>query len=239
MPDAGTDSRSTEQDTSVPPLEAGDHLTREEFERRYHAMPRTIRAELIEGEVHMPSPARWHHHGTPNTDLICWMGTYRAFTPGVEVGLSATIRLDMENEPQPDGAMIITPACGGQSRIDEDDYLVGSPELTGEISASTVSIDLNKKFRVYRRNRVREYIVWRVRDRAIDWFVHRHADFARLDLDASGIYRSEVFPGLWLDAAAMTGGDMAKVLQVLHQGLASPEHTTLITDLHAKRVAAP
>ena len=38
------------------PLEHGDHLTREEFERRYEAMPHVRKAELIEGVVYMPSP---------------------------------------------------------------------------------------------------------------------------------------------------------------------------------------
>jgi hypothetical protein len=35
--------------SAVPPLEPGDRLTRDEFERRYEAMPELKKAELIEG----------------------------------------------------------------------------------------------------------------------------------------------------------------------------------------------
>jgi hypothetical protein len=46
----------------IPPLEGGDHLTRDEFERRYEAQPDIKRAELIEGVVYMPSPVRARSH---------------------------------------------------------------------------------------------------------------------------------------------------------------------------------
>jgi hypothetical protein len=217
-----------------PPLENGDRLTRDEFERRYNAMPYLKKAELIEGEVHMPSPVRWTQHAGPHAWTLTWMGTYQAFTPGVAVGANGTLRLDLENEPQADGALIIEPSHGGQVQLDPDDYIVGGPELAAEIAASTASIDLNKKLRVYKRNNVREYIVWRVQDRAIDWFVQRQADFERLQPDSAGVYRSQVFPGLWLDAAAMIRGDMATVLQKLQEGIKSPEHAAFEGALQAK-----
>jgi len=78
--------------------------------------------------------------------------------------------------------------------------------LVAEISASSVSIDLNAKFHVYRRNEVREYIVWRVLDKAVDWFVLRQGRFDRLLPGPDGILRSEVFSGLWLDPAALVRG---------------------------------
>jgi hypothetical protein len=214
----------------VPPLEPGDQLSREEFERRYDAMPNLKKAELIEGEVYMPSPVRWEPHANPDAHLGTWMCYYSAFTPGTSVGGNATVRMDLDNEPQPDGALIVLPEYGGAVEF-EDGYVVGGPELLGEISASTVSIDLTKKYKVYRRNQVQEYIVWRVQDSAIDWFVLRNSLFIRLPLGPDGIYRSEVFPGLWLDAAALVGGDMAKVLQVLRQGLATPEHAAFVAKL--------
>jgi hypothetical protein len=93
---------------------------------------------------------------------------YAVHTPGVEAGDNGTVRLDLENEPQPDAILIIKPACGGQARLSEDDYLESGPELVAEVSASADSIDLNAKFRVYRRNGVKEYIV---QQQAIDWFV--------------------------------------------------------------------
>ena len=44
---------------AVPPLESGNHLSREEFERRYEAMSRIKKAELIDGVVYVASPTRW------------------------------------------------------------------------------------------------------------------------------------------------------------------------------------
>src|SRR5437868_14017442 len=78
---------------SVPPLENGDHLTRHEFERRYHAMPEGKKAELIEGVVFMPSAVRADQHAGPHADLITWLGTYRGHTPAVRVYDNATVRL--------------------------------------------------------------------------------------------------------------------------------------------------
>ena len=95
---------------------------------------------------------------------------------------------------------------------------------SAEVSSSTASFDLNTKMEVYRRNGVREYVVWRVRDKMIDWFVLRDGEFVRLDPDENGYYRSVVFPGLWLDTAAMIRGDLATVLELVRQGAASPEH---------------
>ena len=37
----------TASNLKIPPLESGDRLTRQEFERRYQAMPNTKKAELI------------------------------------------------------------------------------------------------------------------------------------------------------------------------------------------------
>lgn len=223
----------------IPPLETGDHLTREEFERRYEAMPQLKKAELIEGVVHVPSPLRWNRHGRPNRHLSTWLGTYEANTPGVQGGDNATVRLDLENEPQPDAVQIIDPARGGQARISPDDYVEDAPELVVEVAASTVSIDLNTKLRVYRRNRVREYLVYRVLDQAIDWFVLRQSRYDRLAPGDDGIYRSEVFPGLWLDPAALTRLDLARVLEVLRQGLASPEHAAFVARLSQAAPGGP
>lgn len=215
----------------IPPLEPGDRLTRDEFERRYDAMPHLKKAELIEGVVYMPSPVRWNHHARPHVTLTTWLGVYTAHTPGVQAGDNGTVRLDLNNEPQPDGALIIEPALGGQAVLSPDDYIEGSPELVAEVAASSVSIDLHAKLPVYRRHRVLEYIVWRVLDRAIDWFVLRQGQYDRLALTPAGIFQSEVFPGLWLDPAALARFDLGTVLQVLQQGLASPEHAAFVVKL--------
>jgi Uma2 family endonuclease len=218
---------------AVPPLEPGDCLTREEFERRYTAMPQLKKAELIEGVVHMPSAVRWNQHAIPQAAFITWLGTYWASTPGVQAGDNGTIRMNLDNEPQPDGTLIVLPTHGGQVQLSADDYIIGGPELAGEVAASSANIDLNTKLRVYRRNQVLEYIVWRVLDQAIDWFVLRQGQYDRLPLSA-GIYQSVVFPGLWLDPAALARFDLATVLQVLQQGLASAAHTDFVARLQRR-----
>ena len=217
----------------VPALEPGDRLTRAEFERRYEAMPHVKKAELIEGVVYMPSPVRFRKHGKPNGWVVTWLGTYESTTPGVESADNATARLDLDNEPQPDGLLLILPECGGQCRISEDDYIENAPELVAEVATSSVSFDLHTKLHVYRRNGVKEYVVWRVADRAIDWFVLRNGEFEPLAAAADGLLRSPTFPGLWLDAAAMIRGDLATVLATVQRGTASPEHAAFVAQLNA------
>lgn len=212
---------------TAPPLRPGDRLTRDEFERRYRAMPNVKKAELIEGVVHIPSPVSNESHGAPHADLITWLGVYKASTPGLQVSDNATVRLDWDNEPQPDALLRIVPSRGGQSR-DEEGYIANGPEWVGEVAASSVSYDLHDKKEAYRRNGVREYVVWRVEDRAVDWFVLRGGGYERLKPGEDGICRSEIFPGLWLDADALLAGNMRQVLDVLNTGLQSAEHADFL-----------
>lgn len=229
-----TQSRETAANGRVPPLDNGDRLTRPEFERRYATMPHVKKAELIEGVVYMPSPVS-NEHAVPHFDLITWLGYYRAATPGISGGDNGTLRLDLDNEPQPDAFLRILAEHGGQARVDEDGYVSGAPELVAEVARSSVSIDLHAKLHAYRRNGVREYLVWRVEDRTIDWFVLREGRYEPLAA-AEGLYRSEVLPGLWLDAAALLSGDLSAVFQTVQRGLDSPEHAAFVRRL---REAAP
>ena len=200
-------------------------------------MPELKKAELIEGVVYMPSPVRLRRHGRPHAHLITWLGIYESATPGVIVADNASVRLDLDNEPQPDAVLFIDPANGGQARISPDDYIEEAPELVAEVASSSVSYDLNAKLKVYRRNGVREYIVWRVLDRQIDWFVLRDGEFVRLPLDEAGLYRSKVFPGLWLDPAALVRGDTQSVQAALQRGLASREHADFVARLNPEAEA--
>lgn len=218
----------------IPPLENGDRLSREEFERRYDAMPGLKKAELIEGVVYMPSPVRVDQHGAPHFDLIGWLANFRWATPGVIGADNASIRLDLANMPQPDACLFIDPARGGQARISADGYIEDAPEFVAEVAASSVSYDLGPKLEVFRRHEVREYLVWRVLDRQIDWFALRGRRFVRLPLDKSGVYRSKVFPGLWLDPEALIRGDTAALHAALQRGLASPEHADFVNRLGAR-----
>jgi Uma2 family endonuclease len=219
-------------------LENGDRLTRAEFERRYDAMTELKKAELIERVVYVGSPVSHERHGKPHFRLIGWLDRYATATPGVDGGDNSSLRLDLDNMPQPDAFLYIVPASGGRIRISEDDYVEGAPELIAEVASSSVSYDLHDKLRVYRRNGVREYVVWRVQDRTIDWFVLREGAYERLPLE-DGIYRSETFPGLWLDVAALIGADRARVAQVVSLGIATPEHAAFVASLQARAAAGP
>ncbi len=215
--------------STILPLENGDRLTRLEFETRYQKMPHVKKAELIEGVVYMGSPLRINQHGNPHAYVITWLGIYESLTPGVQIGDNCTVILDEENEPQPDALLRIKK--GGQSTINEDDYVEGAPELIVEIAASTVSIDLHDKLRVYRRNQVQEYLVWRVYEREFDWFRLRQGKYIKLQPNEQGIIKSEVYPGLWLDVNSLLTGNLAKVLEVLQQGVATKEHQDFVEQL--------
>jgi Uma2 family endonuclease len=153
-------------------------------------------------------------------------------TPGVRLGDNPTVRLDLDNEPQPDAVLLIDEAAGGQSHLSVDGYLEGAPELVVEIAASSAANDLYSKKTAYRRNGVKEYIVWQVLDQKLDWFVLREGEYIRQEPDKTGILRSEVFPGLWLAVSALLAGDMAAVLTVVQEGLNSPQHAEFVKQLN-------
>jgi Uma2 family endonuclease len=203
---------------TLPILENGDRLHRVEFERRYAAAPDVKKAELIEGVVYVASPLRFVPHAEPHSDMIGLLWTYKMAASGVVLGNEPTVRLDWDNEPQPD---IVLFRLGGNARIDEDGYISGAPELVVEISASTTSYDLHDKKRAYQRNGVKEYIVWRTFDRAVDWFVLEDGRYVVMEPDQQGILRSPEFAGLWLNVEALLVGDMQTVLKTLREGMIS------------------
>ena len=229
---------TTSPDKSSPvrllaPLEMGDRLTRIEFERRYAAMPPDKKAELIEGVVFMPSPVRYSH-GKPHAYILGWLTQYCAFTPQIELADNATVRLDADNEVQPDVLLRFVEEAGGQSTISADDYVEGTPELIIEIAASSVSYDLYDKLPVYRRNGVKEYVVWQVYDQKIDWFVLEEGQYVPLRLDADGIIHSRNFPGLALAVVPLLQGDMAAVLTTLQKAMNGDAHKQFVSQLSAQ-----
>jgi Uma2 family endonuclease len=213
---------------SEPVLEAGDRLSRDEFERRYARLPHLKKAELIEGIVYMPSPVRARKHAQPHLLLGTWLETYASETPGVEAFDNASVRLDLDNEPQPDLVLIKAPAKGGQTRISADDYLEGAPELAVEIVGSSRAYDLHQKKAAYRRNQVREYLAWITGEQRLVWWELREGEYQEITLTADGLLKSHLFPGLWLDAPALQRLDMKAVLAALRRGLECPEHRTFL-----------
>ena len=215
----------------MPPLENGDHLTAAEFLRRYRAMPEIKKAELIHGIVHMASPVRTDQHGEPDSVLQTWAGLYALRTPGVRASTNATVQLGPDDVPQPDISIRLLPECGGQSRVDADGYLRGAPELVVEIAASSASMDTREKLHDYRRAGVREYIVWRTEDEAVDWWQLVGDDYLPVTPGDDGIHRSLVFPGLCLNVAALLREDGAALLDTLNAGMAGAEYEAFAGDL--------
>ena len=220
----------------VPPLVDGDHLTRAEFHRRYEAMPSDVRAELIEGVVCMASPVSHVRHGQPHLRLGRWLGRYLDRTPALDewAGDNSTVVLDDRNEPQPDLLLSLPPAVGGRSVL-EGGYLVGPPTLAIEVAASSAAIDLHRKLDAYRVNGVAEYLVWRTDDAAVDWFLLRGNRYDRQSPDDDGLVKSEAFPGLWLDPAALVARDLPRLFAAIDAGCSTPEHAAFVERLASVR----
>lgn len=216
------------------PLENGDQLAASEFLHRYEAMPQVKKAELIEGVVYMGSPVR-HSHARPDNLVQTWLGVYAAHTPGVDCAANATLRLDADNVVQPDALLRVLPENGGRCATDEDGYLRGAPELVVEIAASSASIDLRDKLRVYRRCGVAEYLVWRTVEGQFDWRRLVGDEYQLVTTDAQGRITSTSFPGLVLDVTALLAMDAKRVLEVVQSGVAGEAHNAFVARLAAVR----
>jgi Uma2 family endonuclease len=217
--------KEQERPLSPPPLQSGDQLTRVEFERRYEAHPEIKKAELIEGVVYVASPVRIEH-GKPHASIMTWLGVYRANTPGLDIADNATVKL-------PDAVLYVEPTRGGQIQIEEG-YLKGVPELVMEVAASSAAHDMNQKLRVYQRNGVKEYLVLLVYEQQTRWFQLVEDQYELMTLmtpDEDGVLRSQVFPGLHFHSGRFWADDMAGLLQILQEGLATAEHQTFADSL--------
>ena len=215
---------------AVPLLQNGDCLTQPEFHRRYEAYPDDTKFELIGGIVYMASPVRWKHGNYDGAFglLFCH---YTMATCGTQMSHNATAILGELSEPQPDSTLLILNEFGGQTRFDDDGYVFGAPELLAETAFSTVSIDMNQKRVEYERAGVIEYIVWCVEEAELHWFDFKSG--RKIAADKAGIFRSRVFPGLWINSEALKSSDYAKLLRNLKRGLASPEHARFAKRLQA------
>ena len=218
---------------AVPRLLNGDHLTVPEFERRYEATPEVKFAELIEGIVVISPPISNLHSDTHGL-LYALLKRYAWATPGVGTTLCASLRLDGQNEYQPDAMLRIKSGPLARSKVAPDGLLEGSPEFAAEIAVSSMGYDLHEKKAVYQRAQVREYFVWQVMDAQIHWFTLEEGQYAELKPRADGVICSRVFPGLWLDIPALLAGDEEKVLRALDKGLKSPEHGAFVKRLAAR-----
>ena len=214
------------------PLVDGEKLSREEFLRRWDALPLLKRAELIEAVVYLPGPVTVIHasqHGLAHL----WIAHYAVHTPGCESLLNPTWFL-LDDAPQPDGCLRILPEYGGRSGL-EGEYCAGPPELIVEVCYSSTAYDLGPKLRLYRKAGVQEYVTVQIKERQVIWRRWVAGDYTNVEPDSRGLLRSVIFPGLWLDPAALLDRNGQRILQVLNEGLASPEHAEFVQQLHARR----
>jgi len=221
--------RNTRKDDGplVPALQNGDHLTRAEFQRRYFAQPHLKKAELIEGVVYVPSPVSLAH-SRRHANVMLWLGTYLAATPGLRLLDNATVILDAENEVQPDAALCIINR--GQTNP-VGSYLHGAPELVVEIAGSSAAYDLHEKLRVYRRTGVQEYVIFLVLEQETIWYRLNEGRYEAVMADESGLIRSRAFPGLSLHPEKFWADELTGLLGALQTGLNTAEHTAFAESL--------
>jgi Uma2 family endonuclease len=218
---------------ALPPLQHGERLDQKTFHARYEAMPPETRAELIGGVVYIMSSPLKRPHGRTHGTLMHWLVEYEYATPGVESFDNATNILGEASEPQPDACMLINVPGVGQTH-EEEEYIVGAPELVAEVAASREAIDFREKRDDYERAGVKEYLVVALRQARVVWFVLRGGRFEELAPGPDGLLRSEVFPGLWLDPEALLRRDGLRLTAVLQQGLATPEHAAFVARLQGR-----
>ncbi len=218
-------------DRFVQPLRAGEHLSQEEFLRRWEALPSLKHAELIQGRVFLPSPVS-NPHSQMHFPMSFWTTHYVMLTPGCDGGLEGTW-LMLEDVPQPDIAIVILPEYGGQSRI-KGLYSAGAPELVVEICLSSKSRDLGPKLELYRQAGVQEYLTVIVPASRVTCRYLDGGQYRAIEPDSAGVLRSRVFPGLWLDVPALFANDKARLWNTLQQGLNAEEHRGFVRELAAR-----
>jgi Uma2 family endonuclease len=216
----------------TPALVTGNRMSLEEFLSRWEELPELKNAELIDGVVNVPSPVSYRHGALDNL-VALWLGYYASATPGSDCAGNATWFM-LGSAPQPDAFLRISPAHGGQSR-EEQQYLAGAPELAVEICVTSTEIDFGPKLRLYQRAGVREYITVESLTQRLVWRLLENGVYVDQLIPADGIYRSQVFPGLWLDVAAFWADDRPKMLATLNAGLASPDHQAFVERLAAAK----
>lgn len=201
---------NSEYETRIPVLNSGDVLDSDEFLRRYAASPGNVCAERINGRVYLMSPLRAASHGDPHALLATWLGTFAAQCGGVILSDNATVRLDAHNDPQPD---LCLRREDGNARI-IDGYIVGPPELIVEVASSSASYDLGEKRSVYENAGVLEYLVFETERQQLTWWKLGSGGYFEIAI-ADGVLKSDEFPGLWLDVAAISSGDGRRLLETL------------------------
>jgi Uma2 family endonuclease len=214
-------------------LVEGQRLDQPTFHALYEETPPDFRAELIGGMVYLPGPIG-HAHGSAHVPVVVWLGYYAENTPGVEALPRVTTILGWRSELEPDAQLRVLTEYGGRTRV-EKDFLRGAPELVVEIAEATRYIDLGPKLTDYEQAGVREYVLRAIDPDEIFWFGQEQGRLVQRPVSEDGLYRSSVFPGLWLDPDALLAGDGRRLRAVLDRGCATPEHATFAARLAEAR----
>lgn len=185
-------------------LQSGDRFSQPEFHQRYALHPEIKKAELIEGTVIMGSPVSISH-SRAESKLRAALEQYQRgpFAPEFEILHNTTLILDFDNELQPDMIVRRFDGIGDTTAVGPDGYLHGAPTLIIEIALSSASIDLGLKKNAYERNRIPEYIVYRVEDAALDCFRLVGDRYQPIEANAEGELASTVLPGFKLSRSAI------------------------------------
>ncbi|MDB5313699.1 MAG: hypothetical protein JWO38_7901 [Gemmataceae bacterium] len=218
-------------------LENGARMDQKTFHSLYKRTPEGFRAQLIGGIVYVSCSRTTTRHGSAPARAVYWLCLFAADTPGLVVMDRITNLLGEECEPEPDASLFVLPQFGGQVRTSRDGFLSGPAELVVEVANTSRSIELGAKKRAYDHAGVREYVVVLARERSVVWFARSEAGFAEMAAGADGLFRSAVFPGLWLDPRGLFSPTTRPLTTAVKQGLASPEHTAFVADLQARRAA--
>jgi hypothetical protein len=231
-------------EVEAPPLLCnGDRMNQREFHRRYEAYPENVKFELVGGVVYlasgvdyMASPLR-RPHGKYHLKFSHLLSVYEDATTGVDASDNATQILGEESEPQPDLTLRIMPEYGGQSRVTDDEYYEGPPELIAEIAHSSRAMDMNQKRQDYEQAGVLEYLVLCVEERELHWFSFATKKMIRPD--RQGVARSNVFPGLWINVPALMERDGRRLIETMQKGLSSRAHAAFVRRLEKVRRTKP
>ena len=218
--------------TAVRKLRDGLKLRQPEFHRLYEQYPEDVKFELIDGVVYMASPAGGDH-GCGSHGINGVLFLYSAKTSGVQGGDNMTAILGWDSEPQPDALLRILPECGGQSHFNKENYLVGAPELICEVAVTSLRTDLGKKRAMYEKYGVQEYVVYDAKDHTLHWF--QLPGHEMIHPDSAGVYKSQLFPGLWIDAKALARGDAAGMLAAVEAGTKTAMHKKFVAKLRSIR----
>ena len=196
-------------------------------------MPEDTRAELI-GEIVRLGARRTAAQGETSAEALAWLGCYEAATPGVQGLGRVTILLSNYSELEPNACLLLPPSCGGRT-WEEDGYLAGPPEFVVDVAGHDEGYYLNEKCHDYEQAQVREYVVAIVgQNPRVVWFHHTGRGFEELSVSACGEFRSQVFPGLWLDPVALLQLDTGGVQAALERGLASPKQAEFVQSLRGE-----